>query len=158
MKGRFAKASVAIAAAIIFNSTPLGATTSVTMDGVWWQGIPSNAKVIAVQAILAGIDIGHTAGWFDGDSYVANTYLTAQQTNARLKENFNKSMDEVNALRASAPTFSKTFGTYVDEIDVWYEAHPKSTDIGPAKLLNECFADKPELPFKYCQAGTDASK
>jgi hypothetical protein len=84
--------------------------------------------------------------------------MTAQQTTARLHESFDKSMKEINALHTAAPSFSKTFGTYVDEIDVWYEVHPKSTDIGPAKLLNECFADKPELPFKYCQAGSDAGK
>jgi len=158
MKGRFAKASFVIAAALVFISTPVGATTSITFDGVWWQGLSSNAKVVALQGILTGIDVGYAAGWFDGDLYVANTYMTPQQTNARLHESFDKTMNGVNALRAAIPTFSKTFGTYVDEINVWYQVHPKSTDILPAKLLLDCFVDKPELPFKYCQAGSDAGK
>jgi len=143
MKDRLARASFAIAAALLFASAPVGATTSITFDGVWWQGLSSNAKVVALQGILAGIDMGYTLGWFGGDLYISNTYMTPQQRAAITNQKLKKSLDEVDALRAAAPTFSKTFGTYVDEIDVWYEVHPKMTVIGPAQLLGDCFADNP---------------
>jgi hypothetical protein len=159
MKRRLAKASFALAATLLLAVAPVGATTSVTMDGVWWQGISSNAKVVAVQGILTGIDSGYTSGWFGGDLYIFSTYMTPQQrasiTNARVT----KSLAEEDALRAAAPTFSKTFGTYVDEIVVWYEVHPKSTSIGPAQLLEECYADKPPLTASDCDAlGNAAAK
>jgi len=150
MKARFAKASFALAAALVFISTPVGATTSITFDGVWWQGLSSNAKVVALQGILAGIDMGYTSGWYGGDLYVSNTYLTPQQRTAVINQHAKKPLDELDALRAAAPTFSKTFGTYVDEINVWYEVHPKGTGIPPAQLLSGCFADKPDYDPATC--------
>lgn len=143
MKGRLAKATFALAAALVFVSGPARATESVTFDGVWWQGLTRGEKIVALEGILAGIDSGYSSGWWGGGSYILNAYMTSQQRAAVMNRRFRTLTVESDAERAAAPAFSKTFGTYVDEIDVWYEAHPKRTSVEPVNLLEGCFANKP---------------
>ena len=45
------------------------------------------------------------------------------------------------------PQFSKAFGVYRDEINVWYEAHPKRTAISPDLLLSTCFGTNRHLAY-----------
>jgi len=134
MKGRFAKACFAIAAALVIISAPVGATVTLTMDGVWWQALTHDEKVIAVQGMAAGLfsgyDPAHTDGWFDAIETLKVPFTPANAKKLRF---------------GNPPYFSKSFGTYVDELDAWYEVHPKRTGIEPAYLLIECFADKPRL-------------
>ena len=147
MKSRFAKARFALAAALLFVVAPARATTSVTMDGVWWQELPPNVKVYVVQGMITGLAEGHNSGWADGEKYVRDTYITSsQQRLAILQKETKKLMAGTNAEAANAPVFSKTFGTYIDELDTWYQAHPKRTIIRPIVLLDQCFADNATLP------------
>ncbi len=47
------------------------------------------------------------------------------------------------------PEFSKTFGIYVDQINLWYKIHPQST-LRPNGLLGMCFADKSAFTMEIC--------
>ena len=146
MKGRFAKASFALAAALVFISAPVGATVTLTMDGVWWQALTHDEKVIAIQGAQAGLFSGYEAGHIDSWFEAIRTFKLPSSAFAKLG-------------LGKPPFFSKPFGTYVDEIDVWYEVHPKRTGIEPAQLLIDCFADKPAFSPAQCEnLGSDADK
>jgi len=140
MKGRLAKAFFTLAAALIFISAPLGATVTLTMDGVWWQSLTQDEKVIAIQGIQAGLSSGYRAGWFNA----IRTFKVPPKV--RLTPEAAKKLGFVKP-----PYFSKSFGTYVDELDHWYEVHPKWTYILPANLLRDCFADEPAFSSAYCE-------
>lgn len=145
MKRRFARAFFALAVALLFAVAPAGATTSVTMDGVWWQGLSESEKIVAVEGMLAAFDSAYTAGAATGINWAVVAFkVPAAQVN--------KATDAIIREELHAgPEFSKTFGVYRDEINVWYEAHPKRTAISPDMLLSTCFADKPSfLPGQTC--------
>ena len=153
MKARFAKASFALAAALVFISAPVGATTSVTMDGVWWQGLSQGEKLVAIQGLIAGMPMGYASGVTDGWWEAMNAFKvpTSQRQTATSK------FLNGNPL-AGKPQFSKSFGVYVDEINVWYEVHPKRTRETPAGLLGICFADKASPPGGCDNLGSDEDK
>jgi hypothetical protein len=129
----------------MFAVSPASATTSLTTDGVWWQGLTEREKIIAIEGMLAGFNSAYVQGAATGVNWaiVAFKVPSAQ---------VNKSTDAIIGAEMNAePHFSKTFGVYRDEIDVWYEAHPRRTTISPDLLLSTCFADKPSLrPGQTC--------
>jgi len=147
MKRRLAKASFALAAALVFVSAQAGATVTLSMDGVWWQSLTRGEKVVAVQAVITGISTGYALGHSNGWSDTLDIFkLTPTGADAR-KLGYGK-----------PPHFSKSFGTYVDELDLWYEGHSK-TSIGPSALLAWCFDDNPEFSASVCETlGSDADK
>jgi hypothetical protein len=156
MNSRLARASFALVAALVFISAPVGATTTVTMDGVWWQGLAQSEKVVAVQAMIAGLDsgykLGHSDGVMDALGNLQGSPLTLAAVNNRLAAAKKIGLGD-------PPNFSQTFGTYGDEINVWYEVHPKRTSILPADLLALCFDDKPILTPADCNSmGSNADK
>ena len=140
MKGRLAKATFALAAALVFVVTPARGTVSVSEDGAWWQGLTATEKVVALEGMLAGVDSGYISGHTDGYFYALLTFGVPP---SKWEGNAAALSDE---RLAKKPKFSKAFGTYIDEINVWYEVHPKRTSIDPSDLLESCFADKPILP------------
>jgi len=153
MKGRFAKASFALAAALLFAVAPARATTSVSEDGVWWQGLSANEKVVALQGIMTGISVGYVLGHAAGRT---DTYQLFKVPESSLESAI--MAGHVPPDSEIAPTFSKTFGTYVDEINVWYKVHPNSS-MEPSSLLGMCFADKPEFSLEICATiGSNADK
>jgi hypothetical protein len=156
MPARLAKASLALAAALLLIAAPVEATTSLTMDGVWWQGLSQGEKVVAVQAMIVGLDsgykLGHSDGVMDALGNLQGLPLTLAAVNKRLAAAKKIGLGD-------PPDFSQTFGTYVDEINVWYEVHPKRTSILPADILALCFDDKPILSPADCNSmGSNADK
>jgi len=149
MTCRFAKAFFALAAALVFISAPVGATVTVTMDGVWWQALTQDEKAIAIQGMQAGLfsgyDPGHSDGWLDAIGTFKVPYTPANAKKLGL---------------GRPPYFSQSFGAYVDELDLWYKVHPKKTSVLPADLLVECFTDKPVFSPADCEKifGSNADK
>jgi hypothetical protein len=144
VKSWLVKVSLALAVALLFAAKPASATTSLTMDGVWWQTLSRDQKIIAVEGMLAGYHSGYGDGWNGGYRYAIRAY------NVPLSKSVPLLTNSLVASATSEPAFSKTFGTYVDEIDVWYEAHPKRTSGFPADLLSRCFADAG--PGQFCES------
>jgi hypothetical protein len=148
MKGRFAKASFAIATALVLLSAPVGATTSVTMDGVWWQGLSEGEKVVALQGILAGLSTGYDQAYYDGAFAAMATFKVPVTSSAAIK-----------VPHGTPPDFTKPFGTYIDELDLWYKTYPKAATVYSSYVLVWCFADKPRLSQAECgKLGTDAKQ
>jgi hypothetical protein len=150
---RLVRTVYALAVAVLFTVAPATATTTISMDGVWWQGLSDAQKVVAVQAMLSGIGTGYVQGHVKGR---ANAYqLFNVPTDAILKTIQAGKMPPDSL---DAPEFSKTFGVYVDEITVWHEAHSK-TAMTPSFLLAECLSDKPTFSMEICESlGKDATK
>jgi hypothetical protein len=152
MRSRLVQASVALAAALLFATAPARATTSVTMDGVWWQGLSQLEKVVAVQGIINGIGMGYVLGHTAGRTDTYTLFKIPTETLLSTIQAGRVPPDSQNA-----PEFSKTFGVYVDEINVWYEAHPHSS-MRPDGLLGMCFADKPVYTMEICEKMGAAAK
>jgi len=146
MRSRFAKVFFALAAALVFISTPVGASVSITMDGVWWQGLSDREKVVAVEGIITGIGSGYAVGHPDGWTDAVNMLKVS---NSQIDQFFTKLASGKPVEYLTGPEFSKTFGVYVDEISLWYKVHPNSS-MGPAALLGMCFADKPKFSIEIC--------
>jgi hypothetical protein len=147
MKRQLAEISLAIAAALVFISSPVGATVTITTDGVWWQALSRDQKITAMQGLQAGLTTGYFSGFLDAEIQVSlGLKLPVATVNKKIETNYQ-------------PVFSKSFGTYIDELDVWYEVHPKRTGIEPAQLLGDCFADKPAYGPQDCEKlGSEADK
>lgn len=139
MKDRFAKAFLGVAAALLFAVAPARATTSLTMDGAWWQGLSQGEKIVALQGILDGLDSGYdsgrTNGWFEAIHTFGVPFSQVQTASSKF----------INDPPPNKPQFSKTFRIYIDEINLWYEVHPKRTTVKPSGLLGYCFVDKPSF-------------
>jgi hypothetical protein len=142
-----------LAAVLLFAVVLAGATTSVTMDGVWWQGLSKLEKAVAVQALIDGISteyvLRHTIGRTDTYKLFnvpTQTLLSAIQAGRVPPDSQN------------APVFSKTFGIYIDELDLWYKVHSKMS-MTPSHLLADCFSDKPVFEASICETlGNDTNK
>jgi len=148
MPGRLAKVSFALATMLMVVSGPVGATVTLTMDGVWWQSLTKNEKIIAIQGIQAGISSGYRAGWFNAIGTFKVPPKVRLTPEAAKKSGFIK-----------PPYFSKSFAAYAHELDHWYESHPQWTDILPTVLLRDCFADEPILSRANCdRLGSNADK
>ncbi len=118
-----------IAAAVsALTAAPAFATTTITMDGKWWQGLPQDSKVYVIQGMM----VAYTIGWIDGVGSLATAGPTPPET----------VKDTMAYMGKLAPDFSKSFGTYVHEIDDFYIDHPKSLDLSTGTVLG-CLADKP---------------
>jgi hypothetical protein len=114
MPGRFAPVAFALATALLIASPPARATTSITMDGVWWQGLSSAQKTVAVQAMMTGIASGYVLGHAKGRT---DTYQLFKIPEPALESAIQAG--RVPPDSQNAPEFSKTFGIYVDELDLW---------------------------------------
>ena len=118
---RISRTVYTLAVALLVDIAPAAATTTITMGGVWWQGLSDAQKVVAVEAMIDGIGTGYVQGHVKGR---ANAYqLFNVPTDTILKRIQTGQMPPDSQ---HAPEFSKTFGVYVDEINVWYEAHSKT--------------------------------
>ena len=150
---RLIRTIYALATALLVATAPAAATTTITMDGVWWQGLSDAQKVVAVQAMIDGIGTGYVQGHVKGR---ANAYqLFNVPTDTILKT---IQAGQMPPDSEGTPEFSKTFGVYVDEINVWYEAHSK-TAMRPSFLLAECLSDKPVFSMEICEKiGSDTNK
>lgn len=149
MKGRVAKATFALAAALVFVSGPARATESVTFDGVWWQGLRQAEKVVAIEGMLAGYDSGYRDGWLAGYYYAVFAYAVPFSKLQNATQTW-------NGMSKKETSFSKPFGTYIDEIDAWYEGHPdKLGTVYTSALLVDCFSDSGPQGYttpNYCVA------
>lgn len=139
---KFAILSAMIVPILLLAAFRLGqATEFVTMDGVWWQTLSEHDQITAVKAMLPAIHVGYVSGRVDG-------FFEAVEAFRRVIP-YNKEEPIIdNWHRTSVsrePEFTHTFGVYIDQINVWFEAHPKRTSSLPADLLFFCLADKPEI-------------
>lgn len=156
MKSLFSKASFALATTLLFAVAPARATTSITLDGVWWQGLSDREKIVAVQGVLSGIGAGHSVGHTDGWKDAITVFKVSDSQ-------INQILNQMSAGKplpyTKAPDFSQTFGIYVDEINLWYKIHPTRTFVEPGTLLGLCFGDKPVFEASVCDKfGSDQDK
>lgn len=120
---------VALALTVGFLGTPARATetVTVTLDGVWWQGLDLHDQLLAVQGMIAALD-----------------FKCAMGPNDVLKDGSVQCSHWPDGKPQEVRWFSKPFGTYIDEINAFYVAHPKRpTIILPVTILGQCFADDP---------------
>lgn len=154
MKSRLVKASFAFAAALVFISVPVGATTTLTTDGVWWQGLSEDEKTFTIEGMVSGYNRGYEAGRSDG------WYEAIHVLKVPISEQTAASKFASEPPPPKKPKFSKTVGIYIDEINLWYKTHPKRTSISPSQLLDLCFVDEPLSPTGVTcdDIGKDADK
>jgi hypothetical protein len=128
--------SATIALAIFCISGPMAlATESVTFDGVWWRSLSSSEQLVAVQGLLEGYHGGFNDGW-------AAAYVTVALDGNASHKHFATLLDHRKS-NADA-VYSKTFGTYRNEITDFYDSHPSLVE-KPLGLFFSCFADNPGM-------------
>src|SRR5262249_19882405 len=110
------------------------ATESVTMDGVWWQQLSDEAKLYAVQSMVDSYQIGY----LQGSATVLKKILFSKigSTSGGMKA-------VADAMKSNrVPEFSKTFGTYVDQINDFYASNPAKAGIRVGLVIG-CLSDHP---------------
>jgi hypothetical protein len=121
------------------------ATETVTFDGTWWQSLPPQFKIIAVQGMLVGYASGYAGGTWDSEirrtempSYKASRKspditsdsiaLAAAKTKARIaieNEDLAETDAEIASIqKAGGIGATLTFATIADKITAAYRDHP----------------------------------
>jgi hypothetical protein len=107
---------------------PARSTTTVTADGVWWNGLGESAQVTAVQAGLSSFQAGFESGTIAAMQYVIAAHVRPTATT------YATINDELG------PRCSKTFGLYVSEITDYYTRNPEKMNT-PIGTMMFCLAD-----------------
>lgn len=142
--------AIAVVALAFLIALPIGQVRAgelVTEDGAWWQGLPDGTKVFVVQALIDSIDTTYGIASDATGSLVLQTINAdenkpcfALPTCARLSLNLTNLL--LSRSGKSAPTFSKSFGTYVDEMNDFYVRHPEFTQWTVTQVMY-CLSDTP---------------
>lgn len=122
----------------------------VAADAAWWGSVRDDARPDVVHS---GID-GYIEGWdrgSDAEGYridrgvigAADAGLITKQA-AQLVHNlvYKKDSQGVYVSYQAEPSFSKTFGAYMDLIDDFYTRHPGATKAKFGAILT-CLSDQP---------------
>ena len=142
--------AIAVAALVFLTALPIGQARAgelVTEDGTWWQGLPDGTKVFVVQALIDSIDTTYGIASNATGNLVLRTINADENkpclgvpTCAQLSLNLTHLL--LGRSGKSAPIFSKTFGTYVDEMNDFYIRHPEFIQWSVTEVLY-CLSDTP---------------
>lgn len=97
---------------------PARATEYLTLDGTWWSTASNADKITVVEGIIAGMSDGYFSATIGALQYVP----------------LNKWKQATSGLQKTEPSYSKTFGAYVSEVDAIY-ADPKATGIRVSRVM-----------------------
>ncbi len=110
------------------------ATETLTADGVWWQGLDYDHQITAIQGLIAG----YQQGWNDG------TIAKSVAVSAVIPKYWTVPLSVVHMSDAQAPTFPKTFATYISEMSSFYEDHPDASSVVAGDVLG-CLSTPPDI-------------
>lgn len=114
------------------------ATTTVSMDGSWWQELSQPARVYVVEGMTDAYESGYIDGARDRSDAVY-AVLNPQQSPKSVSSSESQRIQ--NAANSWVmPRYSKTFGSYVNEITDFYANYPNKTNIGVGALMG-CLRD-----------------
>ena len=77
---RISRTVYTLAVALLVDIAPAAATTTITMDGAWWQDLSDAQKVVAVEAMIDGIGTGYVQGHVKGRANAYQLFNVPQQT------------------------------------------------------------------------------
>jgi len=130
-----------ITAAALFAGIILGltvgravATETVIEDGVWWQSLDYDHQLVAMQALIQG----YQQGWNDG------TIAESVAVTAVIPKYWTEPLSTAHMSDAPAPNFPQNFGTYVSEMNSFYEDHPEAASVTAGDVLG-CLASPPDI-------------
>lgn len=103
--------------------------TYLTTDGIWWEGLSDEDRVVAVQGMLAGFNAGYNNALAQALFDVADTaakktgpFVYSKLSNVEIANRFNGIMKQVQRER---PSFAyRAFSKTADIITSTYENHP----------------------------------
>lgn len=97
---------------------PACATTTITLDGTWWQSLSYADKIAAVQGMLAGFLAGYH--WAIFQISINTGFQNASQRDQTAVYWIKKTAGKAYNMGASV-----SFGTIVSKIDAIYRDHPR---------------------------------
>ena len=125
--------SVALAACIIATLLiPARATEFVSLDGTWWTSLTDEGQLTAIQGILSGYESGYNNGYI------------AAGVNDVLHYHSTRSGPQLTGDPSSSTHFSKTFGTYQQEVTDFYSRFTSSMSVTVGDVLS-CLSDDPQF-------------
>ncbi len=107
-------------------------TGSVHSDGIWWESLAHESKLVAVKVMIDAYESGYASGALDILS--ANAHNIAD--NKKAFESLSSAEERLG--------FTRTEKTYVDELDDFYANYPDLMDKVLVSDLMDCMADHPK--------------
>jgi hypothetical protein len=125
--------AIVAAFALGFLVRPALGTEYLNLDGNWWNSLNASAKLSVAEGMTTAYEHGYSDGTADAATY-ATKHLKASLQNTDLAMNM--------MLSNPNPAFSKTFGTYVDEISDYYVNNPEMLGKFEVGAIVSCLQDK----------------
>jgi hypothetical protein len=132
---------IAIAATIAALSFASGrASTYITLDGSWWEDVPSDSKA----DVAAGMENAYTRGWVAGAAYAAGAITAAvgkRTHDLKAAIAFVQPIGD-RIVSDDTPNYSRTYGYYAAAISDFYESRSGVDDVRVSEVIG-CLADHP---------------
>ncbi|HUY11789.1 MAG TPA: hypothetical protein VMV73_05965 [Candidatus Dormibacteraeota bacterium] len=117
-----------------------GATTKpskiIHVDGTWWAGLSSDEQILTVEALVYSYQAAFDNGFIRAAKKDVAEYHSTRTT------------AQLTADDAQNVSFSKTFGTYQQEITDFYSAHPGSMGVNLGDVMS-CLSDDPQFSCAF---------
>ncbi len=110
------------------------ATETISEDGIWWQGLDYDHQITAIQALMAG----YQQGWDDG------AIAKSVAVNLVIPKYWTLPLQTAHMSDSPSPSFPKTFGTYISEMNSFYEDHPDASSVTAGNVLG-CLSTPPDI-------------
>lgn len=118
------------------------ASTTVTFDSVWWNGLSQDEQIVAVEGAIDSYQQGYTNGAIALSGTVHDYML--QHVKVSDRDSIATAMyHALDKMPKMTPIFSKTFGTYIHGISDFYSNFPDASKVTIGGIV-VCLADKPE--------------
>ncbi len=111
---------------------PAKATDLVSFDGTWWTGLTDVQQLIAIEGLLTGYKEGYNSGYIAAGVNDVNHYHSTR-TQAQLTGDPSANV-----------YFSKTFGTYQQEVTDFYSQYSSSMTVTVGNVM-ACLSDDPQF-------------
>ena len=111
---------------------PAKATDLVSFDGTWWTGLTDEQQLTAIQGLLSGYQEGYNSGYIAAAVNDINHYHST------------RSQAQLAGDPSASVHFSKTFGTYQQEVTDFYSQHNSSMTIAVGNVMS-CLSDNPQF-------------
>ncbi len=119
------------------------------LDGQWWQGVPEAAKISVVQGMISAFYSGYLSGHADATTRASKPITKAWENHEISWSLYQKLWNwESLSVNPGAVEFSKTFETYVHQLDDFYVANPQAIRVNVGIVLR-CLSDKPGETCEY---------